>query len=212
MTKRKERKINPAIVRERCLYTRVHFLKVTPCVAAEMLGYKTPQISKMEKKTSKTSINHNYVHKLSEVAGVSLDYLYGYSDYPERDPQTVEQIAVYQTAKTFTENALFQFTQILMSSVEVNSLGWRFSHISDAWKEFEASFQKVKELNPEFDDEIRGGARLQKSVEITRKAIKDAMRHIEMLKKDNTRVKRLGSALADSGIDKQIDFVGFGEL
>lgn len=212
MTKRKERKINPAIVRERCLYTRVHLLRVTPCIASEMLGYKTPQISKMEKKTSKTSINHNYVHALSEAAGVSLDFLYGYSDYPERDPQTVEQIAVYQTAKTFTENALSQFTQILMSSVEVNSLGWRFGKISDAWRELEVSFQKVKELNPEFDDEIRGGARLQKSVEVTSKVIKDAMRHIEMLKKDNTRVKRLGSALADSGIDKQIDFVGFGEL
>lgn len=212
MSNGKQKKINPSVVRARCLYTRVHLMKVPPCVAAKMLGYKTPQISKMEKQSSKTTINHNYVHRLAEVAGVSLDFLYGCSDYPERDAQTIEQVAVYQAAKAFTENALQEFTKILMSSVEVNSLEWRINSIQEAWREFEVSFNKVKELNPNFDDDIRGGARLQKSIEVMSKMIKDTLRHMEMLKKDNTRIKRLESALTDTDIDKQSDYVGFGEL
>lgn len=210
MGRRKSKSFDKNVIRARCLYVRKDIMKATQEEAARELGYKgISQVSKMEALSSNTSINDKYLCRLSDWAGVSLDFLYGKSNYPERDPQTVEQMAVFNASKQFMEKALDEFSKMLNSSVEVNSLEWRVNRIGEAWNEFEQAWARLIALNPEFEENARGGARVLNSMGKVCKEIKDAKHHIEVVKQSNKRCKSLESALKDYEESKQVDYIGF---
>lgn len=204
------RKISLDVVRARCVYVRVHIMKVNPDTAAKAMGYRnTSVISKMEKETSKTGINHNYLQRLSEWASVSLDFLYGYSDYPERDPQTVEQLAIFKNAKDFTGKYFEDFGKLLIHSVEANTLSNVLSLTCSQWERFLEAWEKLLKLNPKFYSTAKGGATVVKEVQQMSNQIAQSRRRLEMLKHDSKNVKRLEAALEEAKETAQVDFIGF---
>lgn len=202
-------RMNARLIRERCLYTRVRLLCMSREELAKALAYAniTP-VFKMEKETSKTSINHSYIFRLADFAGVSTDFLYGRSSYPERDPQTIEQLAVFNASKSFVEEKLQLFSKMIIGSVEVNSISWRLERIQGRFKEFYYAWQRYLELNPEFEEEAKGGARVIKAIETLEKEVYNAICHSDKIKRNDFRLKAFESALSEDS--KQIDFVGKG--
>lgn len=188
-------------------------MRTNPETAAKAMGYcNTATISKMERDGSKVPINHNYCHRLAQWAGVSLDFLYGYSEYPERDPQTVEQMAIFNNAKAFTQSYFELFGKLLIGSVEANTLTFEVGKVCEAFKVFEGAWLQLLKLNPSFEEEARGGAKAVSAIELMRKAVNEARQRAEMIKFDNKSVRQLESALSECQHSPQMDFVGFGRV
>ena len=209
---RKKSCLDPNLIRARCLYVRRNIMRATPAQAASAMGYKTTaQISKMETENS-LSINHSYIQRLADWAAVSTDFIYGRSRYAESDPQTVEQIAVFHCAEQFVQEALKDFSKMLMSSVEVNSLAWRLQRIDELFRQVKQSWERLFELNPDFAENIRGGAKVQRGLSLLENELVNTTLHVEKIQRDGKRLKSLESALEDEQENSQIDFVGLDYL
>lgn len=197
---------NSDIIRARCLYVRVHMMKATPETAAIAMKYRnTSMISKMERMSSKTAINVNYLIRLSRWASVSLDYLFGISDYPERDPQTVEQMAIYRHCESFAKSCFEELSRKIISGAESGTLDFTLHNLCCGFDELEVAINRVVELNPEFDD-LRAGSKLLSSKEAMRKIVNDARKRSDLIKNSKKRLKQFETALDDAKI--QMDLVG----
>lgn len=90
--------------------------------AAERLGFKNSSgLSKIE--GQKASAQRYVVIRASVVYAVSADYLLGLSDFPERDPRTVEKLAILRhLRKVITDNAAAHMSQLLALSADMPAL------------------------------------------------------------------------------------------
>lgn len=196
---RKKRKIDHATIKARCIYTRVHLMKCSAEEVAELMGYKnTSQVSKMERSTSKTGVNLDYLSRLSDVSGVSLDFLYGKSDFPERDPRSVEQMAMYNSAKDFAHIFFQKLGDKLLNVVETQSLIFKLENLNGISQEVIAAVNRIIELNPEFEDEVRGGAKLFQALEGMKKEVAHNKRYLDVVKHDINALKQFESVLQEA--------------
>lgn len=161
----REKVFNMLVVKERCILSR-HRAGYTRKQAAEAMGYAgTAEISKMESATSNTGVNMEYLIRAAMAYGVSLDYLCGLSNYPERDLKSVEQIAIYNSVKAYIDQASHFFLTHILQNVGHIDFKLQAEKASDAIQEIAKSVARIRELNPDFDEEIRGSARLVDLVE-----------------------------------------------
>lgn len=130
--------------------------------AARKLGYATPApLSKIEAGQPAPSW---LVPRAAEVFGVSSDYLFGISNYPERDPRTVEQIAILRTVRAEIETNARRVSEamILAAGDEVAATA-HAEELCGAVLEVSEALANCRS-HPEFDDTVIGGARLVRAV------------------------------------------------
>ncbi len=115
--------------------------------AAAQLGYQnSSQLSKIESGQSGAAVY--IIQRAAIVYGVSMDYLTGLSDYPERDAATCEQLAIMRSLR----QQIWDATQAKLKELVVagentvalmGHIGRQRNSIGDTWRElcsFERSF------------------------------------------------------------------------
>lgn len=127
--------------------------------ASEMFGYRnSTQLSLIEDGKRMPPIDK--IIKAHEIYGVSVDYLCGVSDEPERDPKLAErQAMVKQLQKMFADNATLMATQFqvwLNQGAPAVASSRRF--LTQA-EECTRSIERFRQLNSDaFEGEMRGAA------------------------------------------------------
>lgn len=202
--------MNADTVRARCLYARKQIMGKSQKVAAQEMGYKnTTTISKMEGDTSKTNINHQYLWRLAMWAQVPLDYLYGRVDYPELDPQGIENVMFYHEFKRLITEKADEFSKSVVALARDKALEWHVQELNNQITMLKNSLNRFRELNPTFEEEMRGGNNLVIAVDRVSKQGKLALKEVERKTGEHSkRLKRLESALAEENHSRQIDYIG----
>lgn len=131
--------------------------------AAERLGYmNSSKLSKIEHASDGETIPPFLPYKASIVYQVSMDFLYGLSDDWQRDPIISQQCQI--------QRALEQ-----VSTEENNAIRNLFDQLSVVEQAAEVAFNRFgeikkivnrfRELNPEFDEKLKLGAKLLRVVD-----------------------------------------------
>lgn len=201
-------KLNPDLIRARCLSARLISRK-SPERAAKEMGYtNTSMISKMERKTSKTAINHNFLARASLCYGVSMDYLLGMSNYPERDPRSVEQLAIYNSVQHYANQVLDNLVETIIKGASAQVLSMQLAILCDESSDLVDSINRMRDLNPQFDEEVRAGAIVMDRVEKISRRINETRKRLSKQAYDENILRQFQSALADSD-ERQLDLVGY---
>lgn len=131
--------------------------------AAEKFGYKnSTQLSLIEQ--GKRLPPHEVLIKASEIYGVSVDFLLGLSDEPERDPKAAERQAAMRhvhalvsgTSETLVGLLLQYLAHGVPSVKTAETLLNRAQDLADAVNRARAMNQKL------FDEKIKGGSTMLK--------------------------------------------------
>jgi transcriptional regulator with XRE-family HTH domain len=129
--------------------------------AAERFGYtNSTQLSLIEQ--GKRLPPHEVMIKASEVYGVSLDFLYGLSDEPERDPKAAERQAAMRHVHSIIEGTGAQIISRLMLYLAQGVPSVRTSEaMLDALQVLVDEVHRTRELNPKlFDEKMKNGSKL----------------------------------------------------
>lgn len=134
--------------------------------AAKMLGYQnSTQLSLIEQ--GKRLPPHKALLKASEVYGVSLDYLMGVSDEPERDPKAAERAAGMRSVRALIESSAQQQIGLLMQYLAQGVPAVNTARVLLA--RCEAMVNEVnstRKLNAKlFDEKLKNGNKLVRSAE-----------------------------------------------
>ncbi|MDX8127994.1 hypothetical protein QLH52_11930 [Methylomonas sp. OY6] len=130
--------------------------------AAELLGYaNSSKLSKIEHASDPETIPVFLIYKASIVYQVSTDFLYGLSDFWDRNPVTAQEQQIKRALEEVTadeNNAirnLFDQLSVVEQAAEVafNRFG-----------EIKKIVNRFREINPEFD-ELKLGAKLLRVVD-----------------------------------------------
>ncbi|THA09401.1 hypothetical protein [Rodentibacter pneumotropicus] len=201
-------KLNPDLIRKRCLSARL-LARKSPERAAKEMGYtNTSMISKMERKTSKTAINHNFLARASLCYGVSMDYLLGMSNYPERDPRSVEQLAIYNSVQHYANQVLENIAETIIKGASAHVLSMHLSMLCDESSNLVDSINRMRELNPKFDEEVRAGATVVDRVDKVSLCIHETRERLSKQTYNDNILRQFKSVLSDSD-ERQLDFVGY---
>lgn len=152
------------IFRKRLLAAR-RIASLSQTEASTLLGFRNPStLSKVESGTAPARFA--LLIAASGVYGVSLDYLVGLSEYPERDPAVVEQVAAQRAvASLLTEYG----NKLAVATVRCHRVAsdMRPAAVSLAHTALQASeqFDAFRQSYPAFDEEMRGGSRFARAFE-----------------------------------------------
>jgi transcriptional regulator with XRE-family HTH domain len=154
------------MMRERMISARV-MNGMTAVEAATRLGYKnSTQLSEIENGGRKVPNDWQFLLNMSRVYSVSVDYLLGLSPNPERDPVAAENFAMLRGFEHLLEaQAAAMTTAFVRFGAERNAARIDLQSIVGAAEAVSASLQRLRELNPSFDDEMRGSSSLVSKVE-----------------------------------------------
>ena len=144
--------------------------------AARRLGYATPApLSKIEAGQPAPAW---LLPRAAAVFGVSSDYLFGISNYPERDSRTVEQIAILRTVRAEIETNARRVSEamILAAGDEVAATA-HAEELCGAVLEVSEALANCRE-HPSFDDEVIGGARLVRAVAAAQAMAETALKYL----------------------------------
>lgn len=134
--------------------------------AAERFGYRnSTQISLVEDGTRFPT--HECLEKAWRIYGVSLDYLFGLTEEPERDMRLAErQAAMAQVQHLLTSTAQLMTTQLQKYlSGGAPAVASSRTLLSQA-QECIDSVQRFRDLNREaFDEDMRGSAKVMASID-----------------------------------------------
>jgi transcriptional regulator with XRE-family HTH domain len=131
--------------------------------AAHTFGYKNSSaLSKIE--AGLTPVPFWLLLEASERYAVSSDYLLGLSSFPERDPRTIEQIAILRSVRGALEESTRKIAEATIIAAKDIEFGQHARLLALAAADVETSLARCHETK-RFDDEVRGGARLVRAVE-----------------------------------------------
>jgi len=166
--------------------------------AAELLGYaNSSKLAKIEAASDTNSVPLWLIPKAAEVYLVSIDFLFGTSDFWQRDPAAAQECQVSQWLEAHwkqEQEAQDQaFKKLHAKQAELSATIERTQRRS---KENLQQVERVRELNPEFDD-LRGGAKL---LRLLAETAEDAMGlgfELEKLRTLSEAEKVIDDALSD---------------
>jgi transcriptional regulator with XRE-family HTH domain len=108
--------------------------------------------------------------RMADIYAVPLDYLAGRNDDPIADPiENNQGVIVGAVASAINQcidvfgKSIGEYTCIAVSGQRRDRVD--LMEVCEIMEDVRAAFHKVKELNPEFDEDWRGGARLESSIE-----------------------------------------------
>jgi hypothetical protein len=145
-------------------------------VASRKLGYATSApLSKVE---AGLPAPRWLVPRAARVFGVSTDFLLGLSNYPERDPRSVEQIAILTSVRSLIETNARQLTEAMIvagqeevaAAAHAEELCRAVLEVSDALATCRA--------HPAFDEDVIGGSRLVRMVESAKSMAEVASKYL----------------------------------
>ncbi|GHA78218.1 hypothetical protein GCM10009007_19010 [Formosimonas limnophila] len=159
---------------------------LTRSEASTALGYaNTAIISKIEsvQTINRKLLSLDLIVNASCVYGVSADYLLGISDYPERDPETVEQLAVYTAIRHNLNDASKALMLHVIGKTQEQLHSARTRELINQGIAVFNLFDRLYELNNEsFDQHMRGGAKLLQKVNEARRLFETADQAIKKAK------------------------------
>ena len=122
--------------------------------------------------------------RLSRLYAVPLDFICGLSDDPIADATENNQGFLVNTISSSIHGHYTQFVagmaQAVAIAVESNGRDRiDLKAIAQELKALKASYARMKELNPDFDDDVRGGSKVEQSIVNLSKIIEGASERIE---------------------------------
>ncbi|MEJ7806007.1 MAG: helix-turn-helix transcriptional regulator [Telluria sp.] len=168
------------IVRERMVSARV-MNGLTAVDAAARLGYaNSTQLSQIESGERKVPNDWQFLLRMSRVYSVSVDYLLGVSPHPERDPVAAETFAIMRGFEDLLQSqAAAMTTAFVRYGAEREAGKIDLQAIVGAAASVSHALARMRELNPAFDEDMRGSSTLVAAVdrlEATAIPVKDVMR------------------------------------
>lgn len=187
--------VNVDLIRERCRRARI-YNQMSSTTASELMGYTSnAMLSRMESTSSTdTTINYTYIIKASLVYGVSTDYLLGLSDYAEREPKTIEQLAIYNSIKKITEQLSDEYMNFILKNLDSLSIKSSTLNLIKKVKVTTDKLDRLRELNPCFDEDLRGGSSFIYASESLLKQANDLKILID---KNEDEIKQFKSVIED---------------
>lgn len=129
--------------------------------AALLMGWKNAtQLSLIEQ--GKRMPPHQVLIIASTVFGVSIDFLLGLSDEPERDPKKAERDAAMRHVHNLIEFNARSMTGMLQQYLSTGTPSVSSARrLMTASRSLTDTVKRVQELNPKaFDEKLKGGAKL----------------------------------------------------
>lgn len=104
--------------------------------------------------------------KLASAFSVSLDYLVGLHDDPIADPMESNQGVIVSAVSNSMRDCFKSFTHAISEHAAVTIAGFgtdraQLREMCQAAKELDGAFERLKELNPSFEEDMRGSARVE---------------------------------------------------
>ena len=183
--------------------------------AGNLLGYQNGSfLSKIE--NGYTVAKLSFLQRASLVYGVSLDFLAGLSDYPERDPTTCEQLAIMRSLR----DQLWDATGRLLSQLQASAsdavallghIGKLRTSAGDSWKalcEAERDFAVGLDTAPKVnglsvDDQREIKAEVSREFAAALAPFKRAMEaHLDHAELAHRYLKRRGATRPESYLDQ----------
>ena len=130
----------------------------TQMEASEKMGYKnSTQLCQWEKAQRTPPIDRMIIASI--VYGVSLDYLYGLSDEPERDPRSAEQRAMVRSMEDLLRENAQSVAQTLSAFVRSGGVNMMtVKALTARAADAAAAVRRFAEINGKKFEDMRGGA------------------------------------------------------
>lgn len=154
------------LMRERMVSARV-MNGMTAVEAASRLGYKnSTQLSQIESGERKVPDDWKFLLNMSRVYSVSVDYLMGISPHPERDPVAAESFAIFRGFEQLVQSQVTAMTEAFMRyGKDREAARVDLQTVLAAAQGVTRALGRVRELNPQFDEDMRGSSTLLAAVE-----------------------------------------------
>lgn len=154
--------------------------------AAKRLGYANPsKLSKVESATDTNSVPLWLIRKAAEVYEVSVDFLFGFTD----DWETGARMTQEREVSAWLANSLTELRERdLLAMKQIND---RLAVLREAvnvginmMREVNTALDRFTELNPEFEEDMRGSNRLVNAVKNATAAAEQSKARLAKLKLD----------------------------
>ncbi len=158
-----EPEINETI-RKRLIHAR-QLNRLDQIEASHVLGYKNSSaLSKIESGFAK--IPKDFIVKAALAYGVSIDYLMGLSDEPERDPRTAEQHAILNAVReTVIKQAESTVCVLLANAADMTPMVGHVQSMITAMATVFEKFDTVCMRNQQFQEDVLAGSSLQRAID-----------------------------------------------
>lgn len=136
--------------------------------AARRLGCKASQLARIESVTDNSSVPLWLICRAAEVYEVGAGYLLGEGgadDWETGYRMTQEREVSAWLAKAWADSRVHDVKARLRLEAKIDAMRDAVVATMDAARELEAALNRFSELNPEFEEDMRGSARLSSAVE-----------------------------------------------
>ena len=170
--------------------------------AARVLGHRgCTQISLAE--SGKRIPPLHEAMKLARLYGVAMDYLVGIHDDPIADPIETNQAVITCAIADSVKDVMRRLTVALSEHAGVAIAGHRHDRINlkelcQLGEEAGRSLQRMRDLNPSFDDDVRGAANLERVLTKMSKVAAEAM---ERIRREERRAESIEREIRLTDID-----------
>ncbi|MGZ9712995.1 helix-turn-helix domain-containing protein [Glaciimonas sp. GNP009] len=147
--------------------------------AAKRLGYfNSSGLSKIESGMAK--IPKDFIIRAAVAYGVSSDYLLGLSSEPERDPRMADHMAIMRGLDATISQQNHALASILLKNASdmIPMEGHLFTLLAPVRRCIEA-FERDCRKNKQFQDDVLGGAALQRAIDEIQVAFTQAKKFME---------------------------------
>jgi transcriptional regulator with XRE-family HTH domain len=164
-SREKERNL-ARVIGNRLKYSRETLCGISQLKASEKLGISNTLLALLEHGTDGRKPSHETMVKASRLYKVSLDYIYGETEEFETDIDEVHERHIQSWVLNELESQAINNLNI------TRKIGNRIAVVSNAAKfaieyakEIGEAVDTIRKLNPNFDDDIRGGSKLVNRLE-----------------------------------------------
>lgn len=168
--------------------------------AAERLDYATPgQLNQQEMGSRLAPLN--VLIKIGRLYGVSVDYLVGESDEPDRDPSSGNRAAILRGVR----NALDSTARVVVEAVDrhahlVGPAAGNVRSLIDSGRRMADAINALPRLNAEQFDDLKGGATAMRSLAEFEAALADATRRLRLHDARDADLRAALAKLHDSDV------------
>ncbi len=165
--------------------------------AARLLGYKnSSKLAKIEGATGPRSVPHWVIKRAAELYDVSIDYLYGISDDWELSARACMERDVSKWVFNVWEAARRRDMEVMRRlQNRVDFIRDSIGLMGASSDELRSALERFIELNPEFEDEMRGGSRLVAAVKKVEDVTGNAKCKLKKLKEECRAVESSPSSV-----------------